>query len=96
VPRYYFVKRLDFAFNVFKGAWYVSGWRGKLFSAGSNWVENLLQSLYAAAAKTQTHVPKLFQRLLQLRIFDSFNFVFFLQVFSFLFKALWFLEKFPV
>jgi hypothetical protein len=37
----YFVKRLNFAFNVFEGAWYVFDRRSKLFSAGSNWVKNL-------------------------------------------------------
>ena len=70
------------AFNVFEGAWYVFSWRGKFFSAGPNWVKNFFQSLYATAAKTQTHVPKLFQRLLQFCIFVSFSFVFYLKIFS--------------
>jgi hypothetical protein len=61
----------------------------EMFSAeGVNFSALAPTELYAAVAKIQTQVPKLFQRLFQLRVFSSFSFVFCLQVFSFLFEAL--------
>jgi hypothetical protein len=55
---YNFIKVINFNFDMFEGPWQVFRRRIKLFAAGSNRIEDLLQPLNTSITKLQTFVLK--------------------------------------
>jgi hypothetical protein len=51
MPSYNFVKRFNFALNMFEGAWQVFNLRFKFFRASTHRVEDLFQPLHAPVAE---------------------------------------------
>jgi hypothetical protein len=55
---YYFIKVINFTFDMFEGPWQVFDRRIKFLAAGSNRIKDLLQSLYTPITELQTFVLK--------------------------------------
>jgi hypothetical protein len=55
---YYFVKVINFTFDMLEGTWQVFSRRSKFLVVGSNKIEHLLQPLNASIAELQTFILK--------------------------------------
>jgi hypothetical protein len=55
---YNFIKVINFTFDMFESPWQVFCQRIKFLAAGSNRIEDLLQSLYTSITELQTFVLK--------------------------------------
>jgi hypothetical protein len=55
---YNFIEVINFTFDLFEGPWQVFRRRNKIFAAGSNRIEDLLQPLNTSITKLQTFILK--------------------------------------